>query len=124
MMSETPTVYIVTSGEYSNYRIRGVYLDKEAAQARADLLNRGGRFIEAEVEEWPSDGNGDDHYLFWAYASNWEIQWREYDSGGYLEPVVEESDYSVSVKSNDFDRGLKTMHDKIAEFKAREAGIA
>lgn len=42
------TAYVVTSGEYSEYHICGVYLDKERAERSAELYN-------GEIEEWLID---------------------------------------------------------------------
>jgi hypothetical protein len=50
--------YVVTSGEYSDYHVVGVYLDKDKADARAESINKhlyycGG----AGVEEYECDSD-------------------------------------------------------------------
>lgn len=46
-------VYIVTSGEYSDYCIRKVFLDKEKADKCAELANRiGAAYDDCRVEEY------------------------------------------------------------------------
>ncbi|WP_435613262.1 hypothetical protein [Streptomyces sp. bgisy159] len=48
-MSDQQTAYVVTSGEYSDYRIRGVFLDELAARRYADTVG-------GEVEPHPARG--------------------------------------------------------------------
>lgn len=51
-------VYIITSGEYSDYRIRVVFSDKEIAQQYVNMMNSKSSDI-LEIEEWEvSDNNG------------------------------------------------------------------
>lgn len=47
------TIYVVTSGEYSDYRIEGVFTDKDKAEAFAD------RNPEYEIEEYPANPDFD-----------------------------------------------------------------
>lgn len=49
---QTPTAYVVTAGEYSDYRIKGVFFDETAARRYADSL----RDSDVEVEEYPARG--------------------------------------------------------------------
>lgn len=51
-MSEELTAYVVTAGEYSDYRIKGVFFDETAARRYADGL----RDSDVEVEEYPARG--------------------------------------------------------------------
>ncbi|GAB1326924.1 hypothetical protein [Streptomyces sennicomposti] len=51
-MSDSQTAYIVTTGEYSDYRIRGVFLDKPSAERYAARL----RDSDVEVNEYPTHG--------------------------------------------------------------------
>ncbi|MGW1268157.1 hypothetical protein [Streptomyces sp. NPDC002491] len=51
-MSDTQIAYVVTSGEYSDYRIRGVFLDELSARRYADDLTDS----DVEVEEHPARG--------------------------------------------------------------------
>lgn len=46
------TVYIVTSGEYSDYRINRVYLDRGEAEAHVKFFNSVTRSEPRRVEEW------------------------------------------------------------------------
>lgn len=51
-MSEQQTAYVVTSGEYSDYRIRGVFFNEVTARRYADGL----RDSDVEVQEYPAHG--------------------------------------------------------------------
>ncbi|MFE5159105.1 hypothetical protein ACFRNT_11335 [Streptomyces sp. NPDC056697] len=53
-MSDQQIAYVVTSGEYSDYRIRGVFLDELSARKYADELNRSASDV--QVEEHPARG--------------------------------------------------------------------
>lgn len=51
--------YVVTVGEYSDYRIGGVFLDEAAAKEYVDNYNKvsgGGYSDQAKVEEYTEDG--------------------------------------------------------------------
>lgn len=64
-MSEE-VAYVVTSGDYSNYRINRVFSSRELA--RKYIEGRGPYSGDAEIEEWPIDGEsrGD-------YRSPWDV---------------------------------------------------
>ncbi|MEV5319117.1 hypothetical protein AB0K92_15930 [Streptomyces sp. NPDC052687] len=51
-MTDMRNAYVVTSGEYSDYRIRGVFFDEPSARRYADSL----RDSDIEVEEYPARG--------------------------------------------------------------------
>ncbi|MYR43112.1 hypothetical protein [Streptomyces sp. SID5910] len=51
-MSEELAAYVVTTGEYSDYRIRGVFFDEASARRYADGLSDS----DVEVEEYPARG--------------------------------------------------------------------
>ncbi|GAA0641584.1 hypothetical protein GCM10009548_02270 [Streptomyces malaysiensis subsp. malaysiensis] len=53
-MSDQQTVYVVTSGSYSDYRIRGVFLDELRARKYVDELR--GSSSDVRVEEHPARG--------------------------------------------------------------------
>lgn len=54
------TVYVVTSGSYSDYRIEAVFFEKDVAEAYAEKNNGGSSYDECRVEEWPV-GNEPDY---------------------------------------------------------------
>lgn len=128
---ESPTVYVVTSGCYSEYSIRAVFLDKAAAEKFTELANRTADYRTYSIEEWPV-GGGHTHGALplWEFTADdwndWEI---ECEPIGRDEPVadgleVDEHGGRIEVIAADYDRGLKVMHDKIAHAKATKAGIA
>lgn len=51
------TVYVVTRGEYSDYRIVQVFGDEESAKAYSDKLNVADPYAHADVEEFPVRGS-------------------------------------------------------------------
>lgn len=48
-------IYIVTSGEYSDYSINAVFTDKAKAEAFVEIKNRGSRWSSCDIEEWDAD---------------------------------------------------------------------
>ena len=56
-MTEARTVWVVEHGEYSDYRVVGVFSSKANAQQIADLVNTTdyGWRDDARVSEWPMD---------------------------------------------------------------------
>lgn len=54
-MTAPKLVYLVTSGEYSDYRINGAYSTRKLAQRVADANNTGGGYLEYSVEEYALD---------------------------------------------------------------------
>jgi hypothetical protein len=57
LMSEEKTVYVVTSGEYSNYHIDAIFSNRAAADAYCERHNRVDRWYDKkDVEEWALDG--------------------------------------------------------------------
>ena len=65
-------VYVVTSGEYSDYRIEKVFLDKDKAELYRDLHRHEDYYFQMEVEEYDSyddniTGSREDMILFFAF---------------------------------------------------------
>lgn len=57
-MNEQREIYVVTSGEYSDYGICGVFDDRTLADAFAEKCS--GTYAEAGVEVWPLNPHADD----------------------------------------------------------------
>ncbi|MET7939685.1 hypothetical protein [Streptomyces sp. NPDC005302] len=53
-MSDTQVVYVVTSGEYSDFTLRGIFLDEVRANQYADEIRR--TSDDVEVEKCPAHG--------------------------------------------------------------------
>ena len=63
------TIYIVTSGDYSDYRIEGVFSNKEDAQFFADTITENSYNI-GEIEKWELDAynrQGINELCFWDF---------------------------------------------------------
>lgn len=61
-MSERREVYVVTSGEWSDYTIEAVYDNREAAMAHRDGSNgRGLNYGTFQVEVWPLFSDEDEY---------------------------------------------------------------
>ena len=58
MAQKEPTkIYIVTSGEYSDYGIAGVFLRREKAEAFVRFRNKtASSYEQTEIEEWEDSG--------------------------------------------------------------------
>lgn len=54
-MTEVQTIYICTSGEYSDYGINAVFTDRELAEAYARDFSRDSYGGKIEVEEWTAN---------------------------------------------------------------------
>ncbi len=87
-------VYIITKGEYSDYHICSVCLDKETAEKRKDLYSDG--WDKAEIETYDTDDSCDEYYKVGdeIYRKDGKIQYcvTVFDNG---ETVVKKRDYIV-----------------------------
>lgn len=120
MASIPRTVFIVTSGEYSDYRIDSVWDTREAAEAHA--LNW------ADVEEWILNDNQRRTITQWQAYTQWdEIRVRD-------EPFVSDQvDHTTVEKRGDRwcgwgygptpEHARKSLADALAKAKAQEAGL-
>lgn len=54
-MSDRPTVWVIEQGEYSDYRVVGVFSSRENAEAVAALLGKEEYGDKPTVAEWPLD---------------------------------------------------------------------
>jgi len=54
------TVWVVEQGEYSDYRVVGVFTTEARAKAVADMVNGPERAYDASVSEWPLDPGSED----------------------------------------------------------------
>lgn len=133
------TAYVLTIGEYSDYRILGVTLDEATAKQFAEIH-------QCEIETFETDKIKE-----WSTKSVWHVDYRSRFDGKAVCKFVyayqeEEIDYSDEVLnelqvSNFMRKGfgderfymyavaktkeqaIKIFTDKVAEYKAREAGL-
>lgn len=135
-------VYVVTSGEYSDYHIVGVTMDEEKAHRIADLLSECD-CDEAHVEEYDADefekqwkdetvifrgcldrhwGKSNPVYAFVTYEQNEKAL--DYPLGVVSHFRDKLNDfYKVYVRAKDREHAIKIAEDKIAEYRAQEEGI-
>lgn len=59
MSEKMKTVYLVTSGSYSNYGIEAAFSTRELAQKYIDATSSSDRWDAAEIEEWDLDDNAE-----------------------------------------------------------------
>ena len=126
-------VYVITKGIYSDYRICAVALDKDKAKLLQKAYNE--KYCEASIEIYETDQfiteieAGLKIYQCVVNDNGLSAYERDYE---YADDVcfnkVNKTNrriatYSVYVWAKDEDSALKSAADKIAEYKAKEAGI-
>jgi hypothetical protein len=87
VMSDAQTAYVVTSGHYSDYEVRRVYLDQDEAQRWVDAYNATSPDYDCQIEEYPigkprADYDGP---LWRGYWSCNRVEKPGQRSGGYFE---------------------------------------
>lgn len=126
------TVYVVEQGCYSDRQIVGIFSQYEKAALFCAANNRAEddyydcEISEYELDGWDIDGNIKPMYVYTASndGGRWGVGYPRILS---LEKVRKLRSYSDSfyivLKSPDKEKAEKIMYDKLAERKAREAGI-
>lgn len=131
------TAYVITSGEYSDYRVDRVYLDKGEAQAYVDRRN--GDREEYYVEEFQigagkAQYDGPGWYGSWS-SSTWRQEPSVYTTWVNGEDAKAVVTLSLPLPSNALYRGVtvqgtsrehveKALYDAVAQIKAELAGIS
>lgn len=132
------TLYVLTSGTYSDYHIEGIYSSREQAERYKRLFPRGDY---ADIEEWETDkppvtcvdGN----------VEVWEIDMYEGEKA-HIEENVRPGErlvggcdffsliyhrrkyYALWISkevAKDKEQALKIFYDKVAKYKAKEEGV-
>ena len=122
--------YIITKGEYSDYHICAVTLDKDKAEQLKKLFTND--WHDTYVEEFEIDEHFPIDYPYFIvekYSDRIEV--KEIQTGDYAceydYGVVRHYDsrglYSVCVKAKDKDHAKKIALDKIAQYKAEKLGL-
>ena len=121
-------VYVLTKGDYSDYHICAVTMDKNHAENMKKLLD--GRYKEARIEEYILDEtkeNGNLYYVEFSDDESPSIYIDEYDGFGnpYDAPYVEEwnDPIRVYVRSKDEEHAMKIAQDEYSKWKAKKEGI-
>lgn len=125
-------VYVLTSGEYSDYHIIGVLLDEEQAKIAAETMTTS-RYDAVDVEEYDTD-----ELKFikpgWKY---WTIAFSDYDHaimgitchdyfGSLDEPTrlgAHHKFWYVDVYAKDEDHAIKSASDKLNKYLAEKNGL-
>lgn len=140
-MTEQQTVYIVTSGSYSDYGINRVYLDRDEAYAHVEAYNATEPDEERRVEEFVTgplttrvEGAGfrgqwkaaikDDRYIRDTPEKySFEPHWLSEETR--INARIEYRDQSyVTVVGFSREHVEKVLHDTVAQVKAEKEGIS
>lgn len=129
----TGTIYIVTEGEYSDYRIVGVFSDKAVADDHCAAYNSTERLYsrgDRSVEEWTIDGmvppgRGLLRFTVTASLDGWNhVTEASPDDADELSPTsTDGTHWRQAVWARNEDHAEKIVRDNIARAKAEEAGI-
>ena len=123
----TDKVYVVTSGEYSDYRIEAVYANQADAEKHMELLaNRS-----AEVEEWPLGLAAPTPRGRWFVTWGDGLEWHARPLGVVLDPNAATTFYygpyrgvhELRVVADSREKALKIAWDWWAKHKAEEEGL-
>ena len=138
------TIYIVTSGEYSDYRIDAVFDTKDLAESF--LASRAGEYVETRIEEHPINRHVNLDYYYMVDYNPWAGDWRKWTirreneslvppnqrfnhvvtSKTYFHSPEERAEhygaktYTIWVKAKTRDAALKIANEKIMMFIAKE----
>lgn len=143
-------IYVVTSGEYSDYSVEAVFTDRRKAILYCAAQNaREGNYEQCDIEEFDSadesiDGNFESvvyEYLFQARRSYGQMlygesRWENERPAYRLGKTGVESDYwknqygteykniYVRLKEENLAKALKIARDRLVKINAEESGIA
>ena len=128
-------IYIVTTGDYSDYRIEGVFSDKEDAQRLADTITEN-YYYDGEVEEWELDAlnqQGIKELCFWDFEyhpqnDEWNGRFHTPRSHWKSDPVNKVTKgklwddvvYYIITRGTTKEEALKIANEKIMMFIAKE----
>ncbi|MYW28217.1 hypothetical protein [Streptomyces sp. SID2119] len=126
-MSENLIAYVVTAGEYSDYRIKGVFFDEDSARRYADSLSDS----DVEVEAYPARGpefvaGRDIHIGTRVDAKTGEIL-REYSSANARDAKEQDGQCATHIYSSSRNYGevleytVSTTADVTQEERARKS---
>lgn len=127
-------VYILTMGEYSDYCIIGVALDREKADRIAAIMNKNAHIHgdEVMVEEYDTDAyscfpentkpyhivfSKKDHTVLHVHPTSWEMVSSTPHYSQYNDS------YSVYTFAEDGKSAIKSASDKLAKYLAEKNGL-
>lgn len=126
------TVYVVEQGCYSDRYIVGVFSSEEKAAQYCALNNKADYtyddcdYSAYDLDEWEEEGKVTPVWVYRAYqdASGWQVSFERVLSLKEVRKMPSTNNgFWIALKSPDEEKAKKIMYDKLAERKAREAGI-
>ena len=121
--------YVITKGSYSDYHICAVTLDKNRAEKLRKMFTGSDRWHEANIEEYTLDEENKMHKYGVVFdvkgafkrfcADDYDL----YDDGYIDDWSDDDGGITVWVESADEAHALKIAQDRLAEYKAKKAGI-
>lgn len=123
-------VYVITRGDYSDYSIMAVALDKSRAKELATIFSDD--MYVANVEEYDTDTYAPVHKPLWSvtfykdlpprvHRDIYGIEHRKYP---YVRDVpMERLTHMVYVQADDEEHALKIASDELAKYKAEKEGL-
>ena len=122
--------YIVVSGQYSDWQIDGVYLDKEKAEKFRDMRNSYQPFNESYIIEKPIKEDLElselevFEYTFAIENDTLVLQRQIVETEYYPEPPYVMGDsVIVKLRENNQDKAFKIACDTLAKQRAEEEGL-
>lgn len=141
-MSDRPTAYLVTAGEYSAYHIVACFDNRAAADAAVEIYNKGDEFIlgarEAQVEEWalldePTRTQGYSIQIctdqtYWGYQDGRTFEQDFIVWGDLVEEVEditsEDRFVGVIARAISPERAKRIAEDRVAMRRAHQEGLS
>jgi hypothetical protein len=131
------SIYIITTGEYSDYSIVSVWSSLEAAERNCKLLNAGRMHDDFRVEDYPLDSphEGREYPMSRGFKAFYDFELHGLEVH-VTNVVIDESLYQpfqearvhvtstfVMVLADSKERCLRILFDTVAEKRANEEGI-
>ena len=132
------TIYIVTSGDFSDYSIDAVFTNRESADKYVDLVNRASAWKECGVEVWEAD-TVDTGRVWWkvrkdvgyktvcvqsmTFAEHGDERVRKVKQWMVFSRPSSGVEFVTDVFAESEEKAKKIAIDRFTEYEAREAGI-
>lgn len=119
-------IYVITQGEYSDYHIVGVTLDRGKAERWVNEYNMGKAYDDAQIEEYETDVFGrDDLYKYSVKREYGEVSADLLSDADYTYEYIfsDDGDFRFVVYARDKEQAKKIAYDRIAKMKAEREGL-
>ena len=127
------TVYVITSGDYSDYAIEALFTDKAKAEAFVYIYNKSHEWDSACIEEYEADAIAvPDGYWFMVTKHSGRVYARAFDGkySNLTEDVVQDEDFiepgkyvKTWVFSDSLEKAKKIAIDRFTQYEAKKNGI-